>query len=152
MPFTVQRWVHKYCRFNAGGSLRRFPQTFIKFHDKAQEKLSGICQIVGWRFQDLHKYGSWQVELNQIGKDFCYEIAQFPNTVGAIDGKYMRIKSPSDEHIVNLKNYNYFIHIQFSSYVSLYIVRDGNCTVWCIKPSKTCVCKLFSKRYGIKKN
>ena len=40
-----------------------------------------------------------KAELYQIGKDFCYEIAQFPNTLGAIYGKYMRIKSTSDEHI-----------------------------------------------------
>ncbi|XP_062572623.1 putative nuclease HARBI1 [Saccostrea cucullata] len=47
------------------------------------------------------------VELNKIKKDF-YEIAHFPNTVGAIDCTHIRMKAPTiDEHLyVNRKNYH----------------------------------------------
>lgn len=74
---------------------------------KHRKSYQGYVKLLDGDFKTYINMAVDKVELNQIGKDFCYEIAQFPNTVGAIDGKYMRIKSPSDEHIVNLKNYNY---------------------------------------------
>jgi len=48
-----------------------------------------------------------QAELHTIMQGF-YDIANFPNIVGAIDGTHVRIKSPStDEHLyVNRKNYH----------------------------------------------
>jgi hypothetical protein len=48
-----------------------------------------------------------QAELHIIMQGF-YDIANFPNIVGAIDGTHVRIKSPStDEHLyVNRKNYH----------------------------------------------
>jgi hypothetical protein len=66
-----------------------------------------------------------QAELHTIVQGF-YDIANFPNIVGAIDGTHDRIKFPStDEHLyVNLKNYPFSCAIQQSSSTCVYATES----------------------------
>lgn len=106
--FPVSLQVMVALRFFATGS---FQLVNADVHNISRASVSHITRDVTACLNrvcnQFIKMPTDQAELHTIMQGF-YDIANFPNIVGAIDGTHVRIKSPStDEHLyVNRKNYH----------------------------------------------
>ncbi|XP_062572274.1 putative nuclease HARBI1 [Saccostrea cucullata] len=99
LPVSLQIMVALL--FYASGS---FQEVVADIHNISRQSTGNAIEDVTNCLIEISKHNIKMpvdvVELNKIKKDF-YEIAHFPNTVGAIDCTHIRMKAPTtDEHLL----------------------------------------------------
>ena len=106
--FTISLQVMVALRFYASGSFQLVNADVHRLSRSSESNITrDVTNCLNRVSNQYIKIPTDQVELNTTMQVF-HNIADFPNVVGAIDGTYIRIKSPSeDEHLyVNRKDHH----------------------------------------------
>nr|XP_017035538.1 protein ALP1-like isoform X3 [Drosophila kikkawai] len=102
-----------------GMSIRGLSFSFRTAESTIRQMIPEVCQAIWDTFCRTHMAPPSSEDFLKVSKDF-FEKSGFPNCIGAIDGKHVRIKCPTNS------GSEYFNYKKFFSYV-LQGVSDANC-------------------------